>query len=565
MTAKKLGFTPEQVVLAKRSIRDLKFWFSQHEKINGFQIQVIWRLTQDLDKEIGVENSLRDFDSVELARILDSVDAVVTTPSTSMLEAMLHGVPVALLDYNNAPHYVPAAWNITAPRHMDQVLPELMNPLAARMLFQDSILRDALESHSPATPRMTELISEMVRIGNDCRTQKIPLRFPARILADPQYGFHMPELNFDMSNLYPRHPVFSQMDRVKLQVQVNQLQREVQKLEKQVSPIHATRNRLTWIPGPKKIARLWRSVRARRIEAAAVETNSELVRFETSSRDPANGMTSAMMSGAVELAVLAPQYDSKQYVDEYLKPHMHRFQETIVLLRTIANRGMHLIDVGSYGSLVPAFKDILGLEHITTTEPAQSGKPQSEDICLPSTRNGTRYGFHVDRFDLESSFPYADGEFDVVVFTEVLEHLTLDPVRTLAEINRITRKGGWLLVSTPNCASAKSVMRILRGRNPNFYPVYTKQPSRDRHNREYAPWEVRELLTLCGYDITLFTTVDVYSEPANRTLRLVKSLLVMGSLLSLGLVSSRERGDTIFALARKTNGIKERYPDFLYV
>jgi hypothetical protein len=41
-------------------------------------------------------------------------------------------------------------------------------------------------------------------------------------------------------------------------------------------------------------------------------------------------------------------------------------------------------------------------------------------------------------------------------------------------------------------------------------------------------------------------------------------MLRIGSLLSLGFLKARERGDTIFALAQKTGGIQERYPGFLY-
>jgi SAM-dependent methyltransferase len=264
-------------------------------------------------------------------------------------------------------------------------------------------------------------------------------------------------------------------------------------------------------------------------------------------------------------AILAPEYESQRYIEDYLKPHMRRFAKTVNLLQRISAPGMRLIDIGSYGSLVPVFKDILGLEQITITEPCCADKPLSEESYLANARNGARYAFHVDRFDVEGYFPYRDGEFDIVIFTEVLEHLGLDPVGTLEEINRITRPGGWLLVSTPNCASAKSVIKILRGGNPNFYPVYTRQPSRDRHNREYVPWEVRQLLTLCGYEIEFFETADVYDEPANTILRMVKRALRIGKFLSLGLIQSADRGDTIFALARKTAGIQERYPSFLYV
>ena len=277
-------------------------------------------------------------------------------------------------------------------------------------------------------------------------------------------------------------------------------------------------------------------------------------------------MNASELRRTVESTLLAPDYGSASYVNDYLKVHMSRFAETVGLLQPIMRPGMRIVDLGSYGSLVPALRDTLGATDITLTEPFQERKPASEDSFLQNARHGARYPFHVDRFDIEGPFPYADGHFDIVIFTEVLEHLSRDPLQTMSEINRITKPGGYLLLSTPNCASVRSVIRILRGGNPNIYPVYQRRPSTDRHNREYVPWEVRELLKLCGFTSSEFKTADVYQDQQfGRLLTLqMKVMLRIGSLLSLGFLEGKERGDTIFALAQKTGGIQERYPGFLY-
>ena len=277
-------------------------------------------------------------------------------------------------------------------------------------------------------------------------------------------------------------------------------------------------------------------------------------------------MNTSELRQTVEQAVLAPDYDSTSYVNDYLKVHMKRFAETIGLLQPIIRPALRIVDLGSYGSLVPALRDLLGATDITLTEPFQERKPASENSFLQNARNGVRYPVHVDRFDIEGPFPYEDGRFDVVIFTEVLEHLSRDPLQTMSEINRITKPEGYLLLSTPNCASVRSVLRILRGGNPNIYPVYQRCPSTDRHNHEYVPWEVRELLKLCGFTNSEFKTVDVYQDQQfGRLLTLqMRALLKIGSLMSLGFLKARERGDTIFALAQKTGGVQERYPGFLY-
>jgi SAM-dependent methyltransferase len=270
------------------------------------------------------------------------------------------------------------------------------------------------------------------------------------------------------------------------------------------------------------------------------------------------------LTATIAETILAPNYNSQKYIDGYLKPHMRRFNETVEMLRMVAQPKMRVVDVGSYGSLVPALKDLLGLNDITITQPCDGNPSLSEDSYLLDAQKGAAYSFHVDRFDVEGTFPYSDQTFDLVLFTEVLEHLAYDPVHTLRELNRITRDGGWLLLSTPNCASAKSLLKVLVGRNPNFYPAYSKERSRDRHNREYAPSEVKELLKLTGYDVRVFRTMDVYDDFAPLPLKLLKILLALGRLCSFGLIRSRDRGDTIFAVGKKSSAPSERYPSFLY-
>ena len=141
-------------------------------------------MTAGLDEAIGVPNELRDTTGEELANVLEQVDAIITTPSTTMLEGMLQGVPVALLDPHNCPHFMPAAWTISAREHVDQVMPELVNPPEAKRLFQQTILHDALECHSAATPRLASLIEKMAEMALACRARGEPIRFPDRILAE---------------------------------------------------------------------------------------------------------------------------------------------------------------------------------------------------------------------------------------------------------------------------------------------------------------------------------------------------------------------------------------------
>lgn len=57
------------------------------------------------------------------------------------------------------------------------------------------------------------------------------------------------------------------------------------------------------------------------------------------------------------------------------------------------------------------------------------------------------------------AIPFADGTFDVVISQETLEHVP-DPDKGLAELVRVTKLGGTLIVTTPNYMNLIGVYRI---------------------------------------------------------------------------------------------------------
>jgi len=72
----------------------------------------------------------------------------------------------------------------------------------------------------------------------------------------------------------------------------------------------------------------------------------------------------------------------------------------------------------------------------------------------------------VDGRDL----PFPDGSFDVVIFSEVIEHL-VDTDHAISEIRRILVDDGILLISTPNLAAWFNRLLLLIGVQPLFSEV----------------------------------------------------------------------------------------------
>ena len=83
--------------------------------------------------------------------------------------------------------------------------------------------------------------------------------------------------------------------------------------------------------------------------------------------------------------------------------------------------------------------------------------------------------------------PFKDNSFDVVLCTEVIEHVN-DQKKVIGEIFRVLKKGGYLVITTPN--------KI-------FKPLYTflcNLGIRPYHGNEYwfYPWDIKRILEKNG-------------------------------------------------------------------
>lgn len=239
MTAKSPAFTEQQYQAVRRGLEDLKFWLADNVQLDdGRQVEFDWRLTGDLADEIGVTNQLANLTGGDLAQALAKVDAVITTPSTAMLEAMLLDIPVALLDYHNCPHYVSAAWDICSAEHIAPTLQQLSDPPETRMVFQRNQLGDAMQRIENASDRLVELISAMLELAAeqiDSDRSSTTLKFPAQILSSRAAT----PTEFNHQRLFPVAPEFANQDRTVLQIELSHARREIDHLHRQLAQAHS--------------------------------------------------------------------------------------------------------------------------------------------------------------------------------------------------------------------------------------------------------------------------------------------------------------------------------------
>ena len=110
--------------------------------------------------------------------------------------------------------------------------------------------------------------------------------------------------------------------------------------------------------------------------------------------------------------------------------------------------------------------------------------------------------------------PFPDNYFDCVLLMEVVEHLR-NPYVVLPEINRIIKKDGYLILSTPNILSLKSRFRFLLEGNYEYFrepPLDQAQNPKEvifnLHLSPYRYHELEYLLSASGFQVSgIFTSL----------------------------------------------------------
>lgn len=99
-----------------------------------------------------------------------------------------------------------------------------------------------------------------------------------------------------------------------------------------------------------------------------------------------------------------------------------------------------------------------------------------------------RLGLTGHWVDVDSEhLPFEDGQFDLVVFSEVMEHLRF-PQKALGEIARVIGPEGRLVGSVPNAFRLRNRIKFLMGKPFETDPSHLRSYSHSSVRKELAPW-----------------------------------------------------------------------------
>jgi len=230
---------------------------------------------------------------------------------------------------------------------------------------------------------------------------------------------------------------------------------------------------------------------------------------------------------------------------EYFLIHSARYQrilEEITLLTQNNNKKLRILDVGCYPYHLGAALELMGHDVYgiaSSHEPIHSPKIK---VCNIET----------------DKFPFKDNFFDLVIFTEVLEHLPQSPTLAIRQMQRVTKTQGKLLITTPNIARSINRGKLLLGKSVT-YPLSQAMENNGkgsiiyhRHNREYTLSELVSIVKHAGWNIQNASYFVSYT-PTRRRARPDSLPMKLGKwanyLLMLGVPSL---ADTLLVIGSKS-------------
>src|SRR4051812_22948269 len=159
-------------------------------------------------------------------------------------------------------------------------------------------------------------------------------------------------------------------------------------------------------------------------------------------------------------------------------------ERAAVFREWVGGPGLRVLDLGCrYGALTRAYaagNDVVGM-----------------DVDHEALAEAAKLGIETQHGDVSEPLPFEDTRFDVVVCGELLEHLPW-PERTVAEVRRVLKPGGFFVGSVPNAFRMKNRLVFLLGRPPETDPTHLHMFSPDAIRSLLAGFEGPELRWVSG-------------------------------------------------------------------
>ncbi len=204
----------------------------------------------------------------------------------------------------------------------------------------------------------------------------------------------------------------------------------------------------------------------------------------------------------------------------YFQTHQKRFADILQLCqRFVPNSAARVLDIGRSeltAYLANFYHDI----HTLGLDPSIDDGGHREIHAMDKVPHIT---FDLSNSPTVSSWPEC-GHFDLVIFSEVIEHLCIAPEFVFAALGSMLTEQGVLICSTPNAADIAKRLRLAFGINPyERLRLYSINPG---HVREYTRHELREIAGSVGLRCTSHSYCNwIQNRGGNRIKAIIMKFL----------------------------------------
>ncbi len=164
---------------------------------------------------------------------------------------------------------------------------------------------------------------------------------------------------------------------------------------------------------------------------------------------------------------------------------------------SLIGRGNKVLDVGCYDGMIG--------EKILKNNNIVYGIDGSEKAIKSANERGIIGAV----CDLESELAFSDEYFDVIFAGEIIEHI-LDTELFLKELCRVLKKGGYLILTTPNAASIGRRLLLLFGMNPYFEASLNLEQKAAGHIRFFIRDLLVDFIERNGFKVVKFES-DIFN------------------------------------------------------
>ena len=219
---------------------------------------------------------------------------------------------------------------------------------------------------------------------------------------------------------------------------------------------------------------------------------------------------------------------------EYFRFHKKRFERMATTIVKRAKPGALILDIGSHYLHSSLLLTFLGYK----VHAMDVGVFTELDFVQERIKQCQLHSIIENDLTTLSAIQERSDEYDIILFTEILEHITFNPIDFWKHIYRLLKNQGFIYITTPNSLTIYNIIRtlknllLLKGVGINLDMIFGNV-TYGHHWKEYSASEIRKYFGYLsdGFKIDIATYRYKYFPSIDLRWRLRNLFYNLGNLI----------------------------------